>query len=157
MTIPGWGQVTPAQMYVLMLAGHVLHRRPVEPGKVESDEGRLRTMALGRARLRKWTGQDFGYDLRRWHEHLLADETTGYSHPHAWDTVRPAIERSLSDPDRERLVALLGPPPRLSSDGLAALIVDALVDAGLVEQLAFGTALAVAREEIEVRKAMGDD
>jgi hypothetical protein len=157
MTVPGWGQVTPAQMYMVMLAGHVLHRHPVQPGTVEPDEARLRAMALGRARLRRLTGQDFGYDLRRWHEHLLADEDTGYSHPFAWDTVRPAIERALADSDRERLMALLErPPERLSSEGLAALIVDALVEAGIVERSAFGAALAVAREEIEVRKAMGD-
>jgi hypothetical protein len=157
MTIPNWGRLTPSQMDMLMLAGHVIHRHPVSPSTVEPDEARLRAMAMGRARLRLLTGQDFGYDLRRWHEYLLADEDTGYRHPYAWGVVRPAVEEALADPNRERLVARLEQPSqKLSSEGLAALIVDALVDAGLVKRSDFGSALAVAKEEIEVRKALGD-
>jgi hypothetical protein len=45
---------------------------------------------------------------------------------------------------------------RLTSDELAALVVDALVDAGLIEKGRFGEAAEVAREEIEVRKHLGD-
>ena len=45
---------------------------------------------------------------------------------------------------------------RLRSEELAVLIVDALVDAGLVERERVAEAVAVAAEEIEVRKEMGD-
>jgi hypothetical protein len=45
---------------------------------------------------------------------------------------------------------------RLTSEGLAVLIVDALVDGGLVEKENFDKALEIATEEIEVRKACGD-
>ena len=44
----------------------------------------------------------------------------------------------------------------LTSDGLASLIVDALVDAGLLDRARFEEAVAVATTEIDVRKAMGD-
>lgn len=44
----------------------------------------------------------------------------------------------------------------LSSEALAGLIVDALVDAGFVKKENFEEAVAVAAEEITVRKALGD-
>jgi len=45
---------------------------------------------------------------------------------------------------------------RLTSEQLAGLIVDALVDAGLVPKSEFNSAVAVAAEEIDARKAVGD-
>jgi hypothetical protein len=44
----------------------------------------------------------------------------------------------------------------ISSNELAALIVDALVGAKLVAKENFEKAVAIAREEIDVRKAAGD-
>ena len=45
---------------------------------------------------------------------------------------------------------------RLSSDDLAALIVDALLQAAIVKQEDVKRAVEIAMEEIEVRKALGD-
>ncbi len=45
---------------------------------------------------------------------------------------------------------------RRTSESLAVLLIDALVDAGLVNQADFQQAVAVVTEEIEVRKALGD-
>jgi len=45
---------------------------------------------------------------------------------------------------------------RLASKDLAALIVDALCDAGIVRKDDFNRAVEVTAEEIEVRKALGD-
>ena len=45
---------------------------------------------------------------------------------------------------------------RLSSEGLAALIVDALLDAGIVKQADLQRSILIATEEIEARKAVGD-
>jgi hypothetical protein len=45
---------------------------------------------------------------------------------------------------------------KLTSEQLAALVVDALIDAGLVPKEKVKEAIAIAAEEIEVRKAMGD-
>jgi peptidoglycan/xylan/chitin deacetylase (PgdA/CDA1 family) len=157
LTIPGWGRLTPSHGFMLMLAGRVLRRRHVPPGTAEPDEERLKAMALGRERLRKLTGQDFGYDLKRWHEHLLGTDAGGYRHPYGWGVVRPAIEQVLDDEDRLRLVEMLGRQPRrLSSEGLAVLVVDALVEAGFFQKEEFSRAVDVAREVIEVRKALGD-
>ena len=44
----------------------------------------------------------------------------------------------------------------ISSESLAALIVDALIDAGLIGKSATELATTIAAEEIEVRKAGGD-
>lgn len=90
-----------------MLAGHVLRRYPVPSGTVEPDEDRLKAMRQGRENLRRLTRQDFGYDLARWHAHLLGNNEWGYRHPYGWRIVRPAIEQALTDPDRVRLVKLL--------------------------------------------------
>jgi hypothetical protein len=43
-----------------------------------------------------------------------------------------------------------------SSEGLAELIVNALVDAGFVRKEDFHDAVKVATKEIDVRKALGD-
>lgn len=46
--------------------------------------------------------------------------------------------------------------PALSSETLAALIVDSLVDAGLVARPDFDRATTIAAEKIEIRKIMRD-
>src|SRR5262249_34143233 len=106
-TIPNWGRITPSQADMLMLAGHVLRPYPVPQGTVEPDEDRLKAMRQGRENLCRLTGEAFGYDLARWPAHLLGNDEWGYQHPYAGRTVRPAIERALTDPDRLRLVKLL--------------------------------------------------
>jgi hypothetical protein len=45
---------------------------------------------------------------------------------------------------------------KLTSEELAALIVDALIDAGLVLKDQAERAIEIAKVEIDVRKAMGD-
>lgn len=45
---------------------------------------------------------------------------------------------------------------RLSSESLAALVIDALIDAGIVKREDAERAIRIATEEIDVRKAMGD-
>jgi hypothetical protein len=107
-TIPNWGRLTPTQGFMLMLAGHVLRPLLVEPGTIETDDDRLEAMNQGREYLCKLTKQDFGYDLARWHEFLVAnDQELGYTHPYAWKTVKREIEKAIGDPDRLRLVRLV--------------------------------------------------
>ena len=48
------------------------------------------------------------------------------------------------------------PISQMSSNQLASLIVDALVDAKVVAKTDFAAAVEVAAVEIDVRKAMGD-
>lgn len=45
---------------------------------------------------------------------------------------------------------------KLTSESLAALIVDALIDAGIIDKRRAEEAVCIAAEEIEVRKAAGD-
>lgn len=44
----------------------------------------------------------------------------------------------------------------LTSEQLAALIVDVLIDAGIIDKQRVPEAIEIAAEEIEVRKALGD-
>ncbi|MEG4495618.1 hypothetical protein QUB05_00200 [Microcoleus sp. F10-C6] len=44
----------------------------------------------------------------------------------------------------------------LTSDRLAASIVDALIDAGIIDKQRVPEAIEIGAEEIEVRKALGD-
>jgi hypothetical protein len=108
MTIPIWGRVTPSRVSRLQLAGHVLRRNDVEPGTAVSDDVRLRAIRHGRQQRRRLTGQDRGYDLRRWHDLLLSGSRDwAYRHPYAWATVKPASETAITDPDRRRLLTML--------------------------------------------------
>lgn len=45
---------------------------------------------------------------------------------------------------------------RITSERLAALIVDALIDAGVIAKSQAERAIGIAAEEIEARKACGD-
>lgn len=45
---------------------------------------------------------------------------------------------------------------RLSSEDLAALVIDALCRAGLIAEAELERAIAIAAEEIDARKALGD-
>ena len=45
---------------------------------------------------------------------------------------------------------------KLSSENLAALIIDALLDAGMVSKEDVEKSIEIATQEIEVRKSMGD-
>jgi peptidoglycan/xylan/chitin deacetylase (PgdA/CDA1 family) len=156
MTIPGWGRLTPVQINMLMLAGR-LGRHPREPGMELADKERMEAMAVGRKWLPRLTGVDFGYDLQRWHEHLLGADEHGYRHPYGWRVVRQAIEKALEDLERLQLVRQLEQSgAKLSSRELAVLIVDALIDVGLVKKDSLAPAIDIAAEEIEVRKALGD-
>lgn len=49
-----------------------------------------------------------------------------------------------------------GDVEKMSSEDLAALVVDALLRAEIVKEADVRRAIAIATEEIEVRKAMGD-
>ena len=45
---------------------------------------------------------------------------------------------------------------KLTSESLAALIVDALLDAGIINKKDLESAIEIATEEINARKAVGD-
>ena len=57
---------------------------------------------------------------------------------------------------RERSASNRDADVRLSSEDLAALIIDALLVAGILAQEDVPRAMKIAIEEIDVRKAMGD-
>lgn len=105
MTIRGYGRVTPVQINMLCLAGGVLKNRQIT--KVAKDDERIQSMREARAKLIRLTGEDFGYDLGRWHSYLTSlpeEEDHGYRHIYAWSNVRRSIENSLENKNRIRLI-----------------------------------------------------
>jgi hypothetical protein len=104
-----WGMsgpdLFPSQLFMLDLAGLVITRRcQFQPAKNEHKRKRL--MRRGRRELRKWTDQDFGYDLTAWHEYLLAHDE-GYAHPYAREGFEQCILEAVGDEVRQRLAAEL--------------------------------------------------
>jgi hypothetical protein len=68
-----------------------------------------------------------------------------------------SLEEIMSDtPDRSEVPSFNAGDDGLTSDDLAALIIDALLRADVVKKEDVEQAMKIAIEEIEVRKAMGD-
>lgn len=106
MTAPRFGRITPLQRDMLRFAGHVLsHQAEADI----TDEQRIAALKAGHAALVARVGRDLGYELHPWHALLSSDRKlrAEYQHPYAWRGVRAAIERTLADPTRERLLAAL--------------------------------------------------
>jgi hypothetical protein len=133
----------PIQLAMLGLAGYV-----IDDEEAIEDEKR-KAIARGRWRLRCLTDQDFGFDVEKWHDYLLQHEVGGYY-------CCPDIEASFSDPIRLRLVATLEQEPvKLSTEGLAIAIVEALIRERIVED-SLQRIVPVVRNEIELRKILGE-
>ncbi|MBM4070943.1 MAG: hypothetical protein FJ271_18635 [Planctomycetes bacterium] len=66
-------------------------------------------------------------------------------------TVKSSIDRYSND-----RASMKDESGKLTSEALAALIVDALLQAGIVACENLDEAIAIATEEIDVRKAAGD-
>jgi len=105
MSIPGFGNILPIHGHILALIGWRLSRGGSE--LVRSEPQRLEQMRSGHAELVRLTRQDFGYDLAKWREFLLAhDEAFGYRHPYAFASVDRAVKAALSEADFPRLAEL---------------------------------------------------
>jgi hypothetical protein len=106
MTIRGFGNLLPIHFSILGLIGWRLTRAGGEIARDESE--RLELMREGHAGLVQDTGQDFGYDLRRWREFLLAadGDEFGYRHPYGFGTADRAVRAAIDDPDFARLAVL---------------------------------------------------
>lgn len=150
MTIPGWGKLTPVQAAMVNLAGHAFDET------ADSQEGKRRAIAYGRWELREITGEDFGFDIGKWHEYLMQAVRTGYSHSYGWNQIFPAIQRAINDSIRQQLVEQLeGPQEQLTSEGLAITIAEALIHEGLLDQ-GLQTVVPVIQHEIHMRKILGE-
>ncbi|MFT5091492.1 MAG: hypothetical protein ACI93T_000305 [Porticoccaceae bacterium] len=150
MTIPGCGRLTPIHAAMVNLAGHAFNAPD------ESQEEKRRAIAHGRWELQRLTGDDFGFDLSKWHEYLMQEDKLGYCHSYGWSRVFPAVHQAIKDPERQQLVEQLEKPPeKLSSEGLAVAIVEALMQEGLLNH-GLQTAVPIVRYEIKIRKILGE-
>lgn len=108
MTVPGFGLLTPSQMYMVELTGTPLPSRLIRTSPPPpTDAERIAAMRQGRARLRQLTGRVFGYDLAAWRAFLRGSDF-GYTHPYGVEAAEEAVDEALANPDRARLVALAG-------------------------------------------------
>ncbi|HWE98106.1 MAG TPA: hypothetical protein VG269_29440 [Tepidisphaeraceae bacterium] len=106
MSVPKYGRVTPLQMDMLGLGGEICLWYQQRP---PTDDERTKEMRSSREVLQRLTGLDFGYDLEAWHERLLSDQqySEQYTHPYAWEAVKPKILELIKDPNRLRLVQII--------------------------------------------------
>lgn len=82
----------------------------------------------------------------------MQHDRTGYCHSYHWDQWCPVIKRAIDDSARQRLVEQLQiPPQKLTSEGLAVAIADALIHEGLLNQ-GLQAVVPVIRSEIQIRK-----
>jgi hypothetical protein len=69
-----------------------------------------------RQSLMERTGCDFGYDLERWHDHLVENEKDGYCWSNKHRSIAVVIRRAMADAQWQEAVAALkndgagGPP-----------------------------------------------
>ena len=105
MSIPGFGNIMPIHGEILSLIGWRLSRGGSEV--IASEPQRLEQMRTGHAQLVRTTRQDYGYDLAKWREFLLAhDEEFGYRHPYGFGSVDRAVRAAMADPEYARLAKL---------------------------------------------------
>ena len=101
MTIPAFGRCVPVHIYMLRMAGYDL--RQLKQTVTSDEQTRLAQMREGHQSLVKMTGHDFGFDLKRWREYLLADgKEHGYKHPYAFSNVDKAIQSVIRDASFQR-------------------------------------------------------
>jgi hypothetical protein len=101
-----FGRITALQGAMLKLAGCQVTRAGGD-ARV-SDDDAVVEMLESLARLRRHTNLDLGFDLRGWHEVLLASPewSREYTHSYGWDSVRPAVEEAILSVTYRRRAAL---------------------------------------------------
>jgi hypothetical protein len=104
MTMRPFGRVTPAQMYMLQLAGYTIDYSKRHIKLSQSDEECKKCMRQGYISLCQLIGKNFGYDLAAWHEALKAEKESGYTHPYAFRSVSAAIQKAMGSARRRGLV-----------------------------------------------------
>lgn len=100
MSIEHFGRITPLQGDVLSIGGIVCG----VPADLVTQNDIIDNMRQARKSLCKLTGRDYGYDLERWHKHLLTDTKLReeYTFHYAWSGVLAKVKELIED-DRERL------------------------------------------------------
>jgi len=122
-----------------------------------SEKGKKRMMIVGHSRLTKRTGQDFGFETRRWHDYLLTNCQKEYCHPYGWNSVLRALDLAEHDTARPGIVKQLElPPEKISTERLAESLVDLLIACELLDKNKFNEAFPLLRNEIAFLKIAGE-
>src|SRR5215475_4616450 len=87
-------RLTPSQGAILMMLGHDLPRFP----KTVRER-----MLEARKLLSEWTGEDFGYDPKRWHEYLSSTDACGYCLRNWHLKVPELIAKAQANPEWQRI------------------------------------------------------
>ena len=84
------GDLVVSQVYLMQLAGSVFEsgQRIPEP----SDDKIQDSREAGRSWLKRFTGEDFGYDVQRWFAHLVKNERSAITHRRGYWAMRKVIK-----------------------------------------------------------------
>lgn len=83
-------RLTPSQGAMLQLLGQKVFREP---------SSRLKDrIAYGRRLLVQFTGQDFGFDLQKWHDYLQQSDAGGYRWSNKHLAMPNLVRQTESDP-----------------------------------------------------------
>ena len=103
MTIRGVGKPVPSQLYLMQLAGLVVDgfARVNEPTQVQIQASKRD----GHRVLCKMTGQDFGADVEKWYEYLIANEY-GLTHSYGYAALRRFLQlQGFATPYKKEVLA----------------------------------------------------
>lgn len=107
MTLRSFGQITPLQGDMLLLAGYGPSNEDGVRDLIlqDSDEKTVEQIRCGAAALERATKRNLGFSLSAWHNFLSTDETfkKQYLWPRTWKSVSHAIIGRIKDPDRIRI------------------------------------------------------
>jgi len=93
-------RLTPAQIAVHLICGE----DPTPPGRPQRT---LREqLEVGREMLRSLTGQDFRFDLQKWHDYLKESKDGGYTWNRTVDLPK-VMNRALANPEWLETVAAI--------------------------------------------------
>jgi hypothetical protein len=94
-------RLLPLQIEMSMLAGEWLPFCEPDPLPLAERLERARSVLI------KETGCDFGYDLRKWHDHLVANHRDGYCWSNQHLSILARIREAEADPAWRAAVATL--------------------------------------------------
>lgn len=100
----GLGRIRSLQVDVLDLGGALCG----VPGDMAKEEDRIDAMRKALLSLQELTGQDFGYDLEKWHHYLQSSDEfkKAYTFRSGWTEVCAGIKELIADKDHSRRVEL---------------------------------------------------
>ena len=100
----GLGRMRSLQVDVLDLGGALCG----VPSDIAKEEDRIEAMRQALQSLKEETGEDFGYNIEKWHNYLQSSDEfkKAYTFRSGWDEVCAGVKELVADKDHSRRVEL---------------------------------------------------